>query len=333
MNRKFWLIIMSSILLVLSSVGWMLGCQPASNSGVGEEEDVPLAYVLPDHVRLARHRPPRAAWEPTPPDPELQIDHAGSAVHPGGYFWLIVGPVEPEDRVGTSLKTPPVFKPFSDGLRALVPVSYHEPPQTLTFNVRVFREGDEVFFFFFAVEVEPREFEVQHLQVTPQLESTRTQANFQSDRKYIEKARAETHADPQWEGPFLMPVEGRFTTEFGVIRFVNDVPVGRHSGLDIAAPTGTPVMAAEAGTVRLAQELIVSGKAVIIDHGLDLFTSYLHLDEILVDVGDTVERGELIGEVGSTGFSTGPHLHWTVSIGHTPINPWLVLDAPPFESD
>ncbi|MCR4442287.1 MAG: M23 family metallopeptidase [Peptococcaceae bacterium] len=126
-----------------------------------------------------------------------------------------------------------------------------------------------------------------------------------------------------------MPVEGKITTEFGLIRYINNVESGRHSGLDIAAGRGTPVKAANSGTINLARKLNVTGNTVIIDHGLKLYSTYCHMDKILVKEGEEVKKGQVIGQVGSTGFSTGPHLHWNISIGSTFVNPWLFLDKDP----
>jgi murein DD-endopeptidase MepM/ murein hydrolase activator NlpD len=110
---------------------------------------------------------------------------------------------------------------------------------------------------------------------------------------------------------------------------VNNAETSRHSGLDIAAPKGTAIQAANKGKVTLAKSLHVLGNTIIIDHGLNLFSAYAHLDQLLVTEGEIVEKGQLIGKIGSTGFSTGPHLHWTLSVGSTFVNPWLFLDNDP----
>jgi murein DD-endopeptidase MepM/ murein hydrolase activator NlpD len=127
-----------------------------------------------------------------------------------------------------------------------------------------------------------------------------------------------------------LPVGGRLTTEFGETRYVNDFPTSyRHLGLDIAAPEGTEVKASNRGKVVLARSLILTGNTVMIDHGEGLFSVYHHLLKLSVKAGAVVERGQKIGEVGSTGFSTGPHLHFMISYFTTNLEPGYVLFGQP----
>lgn len=122
-------------------------------------------------------------------------------------------------------------------------------------------------------------------------------------------------------GTLLVPVSGRLSSPFGM----RTHPVygwrSMHSGIDIAAPKGTPVVAAEAGEVRLSGRLKGLGLAVVVDHGGGLFTVYGHCSELFVNAGEEVFRGEKIAEVGSTGISTGPHLHFEVRVNGEPKDP------------
>jgi len=135
-----------------------------------------------------------------------------------------------------------------------------------------------------------------------------------------------------WEGLFAWPVdmgpEDFISTEFGEIRITNGDHSTRrsHLGVDIAASTGTPVLATGAGRVLLAEFLLNTGYTVVIDHGGGLKSIYYHMDSIDTVPGTVVERGELIGRVGTTGYSTGPHLHFEMRIGEQPINPSMLLD-------
>ena len=117
----------------------------------------------------------------------------------------------------------------------------------------------------------------------------------------------------QWEEPWLSPIEEDvpITSPFGEQRSFNGGPVGgHHGGTDFGAVTGTAVLAANNGTVVLARELAVRGKMVIVDHGSGVYTGYAHLSEIDVSEGGAVQKGQVVGLVGTTGLSTGPHLHW-----------------------
>lgn len=119
------------------------------------------------------------------------------------------------------------------------------------------------------------------------------------------------------EAAFVTPIEGILTSPFGKVRRYNTGVVRHHLGTDLAAPSGTPVKAAADGVVTLAEELHIYGNAVIINHTDGVSTSYNHLSRIDVKAGDTVKAGEIVGAVGSTGQSTGPHLHWGMVVnGH-----------------
>lgn len=144
-------------------------------------------------------------------------------------------------------------------------------------------------------------------------------------------ARPET--EPQWAGPFSRPIALEFVTSapFGQKRSYNGGPVsGFHAGQDFAAPEGAPVYAAAAGTVVLAEPLIVRGNAVIVDHGAGLYSGYWHLSGIEVLEGQTVQAGDLIGLVGTTGLSTGAHLHWELRLHGVAVNPlqWVTTRFP-----
>jgi len=131
-----------------------------------------------------------------------------------------------------------------------------------------------------------------------------------------------------WEGLFRVPLQGpvRVTSAFGTRRsYSGGPPTSYHGGIDYGAETGTPVLAAGRGRVALAEELTVRGKVVIIDHGLGVYSGYYHLSAIAVRAGQEVERGDLIGRVGSSGLSTGSHLHWEIRVGGVFVDPlqWM----------
>lgn len=129
---------------------------------------------------------------------------------------------------------------------------------------------------------------------------------------------------------FILPVNGKVTTEYGEQRYINDKKTSyAHAGIDIAAPTGTNVKASNSGNVTLSRDLALTGKTIIIDHGQGLFSFYQHLDELFVDADVFVDRGEVIGTVGSTGRSTGAHLHFAISFHNKYIEPgYLIYNEP-----
>lgn len=146
-----------------------------------------------------------------------------------------------------------------------------------------------------------------------------------------------SQASPEklWEGAFSLPVEPVFAecyaSRFGSRRSYNGSDYTYyHTGLDYCGQIGDPIYATAAGVVVFAGPLTVRGNATMIDHGVGVFSAYMHQSEILVKVGDRVEQGQLIGKVGNTGRVEGPHLHFEVLVGGVPVNPldWLIQEYP-----
>lgn len=135
---------------------------------------------------------------------------------------------------------------------------------------------------------------------------------------------------PEWlgDGPFVLPHPAPSWSNFGQRRLNNEVLQSVHTGLDIRAPFGDPIRAANAGRVAMASDLYLGGKTVIIDHGLGVFSSYGHLSELKVKRGEAVGKGRVVGLCGSTGRSTGPHLHWAVKIFDSRVDPEAMLRLP-----
>ncbi len=150
-------------------------------------------------------------------------------------------------------------------------------------------------------------------------------ARVKRERKLIDGIYARWTPTLYARLPFALPVKGPETSPFGVKRILNGKPRSPHSGIDIAAPAGTPVRAPAAGVVAAVGDFFFNGRTVIIDHGQGLVSVYVHLSKITVRKGEHVERGEPIAEVGATGRTTGADLHWTVTLNGTRINPELLL--------
>ena len=135
---------------------------------------------------------------------------------------------------------------------------------------------------------------------------------------------------PEWlgDGPFVAPHDAPSWSNFGQRRVNNNVLQSLHTGVDLRVPFGEPIKAANAGRVAMASDLYLGGKTVIIDHGLGVFSSYGHMSELLVKRGEAVKKGQTIGRCGTTGRSTGPHLHWSVKIFSARVDPDAMLRLP-----
>lgn len=130
-----------------------------------------------------------------------------------------------------------------------------------------------------------------------------------------------------WEGPFQIPVEGRPGSPFGLRRWINGERRSPHTGMDIKAPEGRPVWAANSGRVVLVGDFFFAGNAVFLDHGQGIYTMYFHLSKVNVVEGQTLKRGEVLGLVGMTGRATGPHLHWGVRLGGARVDPASLVES------
>ncbi len=124
---------------------------------------------------------------------------------------------------------------------------------------------------------------------------------------------------------FIPPVQGQLSSRFGLKRFFNNQAKNPHSGLDIAAPTGTDIVAPGPATVINTGNYYYNGNSVFLDHGQGLITGYFHMSDIAVKDGQTVKQGDLLGSVGETGRVTGPHLHWNVYLNSYKVDPTLFI--------
>jgi len=127
--------------------------------------------------------------------------------------------------------------------------------------------------------------------------------------------------------PITLPTEGIKTGVFGTKRFFNGEERNPHSGVDYAADKGTPILSPAPGTVILTEDMFFNGNTVVIDHGMGFVSVLCHMDSILVEVNEVVARGEQVGTVGSTGRSTGPHLHWTIALQGVKVDPEVFMSV------
>ncbi len=184
------------------------------------------------------------------------------------------------------------------------------------------------------VEVAQREYEIQRIEGVPQQYVTPPEETMERRRREaVQKAEAYTSrwSGQGFAGGFTMPLEGgRVTGVYGSQRYYNGEPRRPHYGIDLAAPDGAPITAPAGGVVTLAEpDMYWEGGLVFIDHGQGLTSAFLHLGEVSVSEGDVVEKGEVIGAVGSGGRSTGAHLDWRIKWRGRQIDPSLAVAVDP----
>lgn len=209
---------------------------------------------------------------------------------------------------------------------AFIPVHYSTPKGTYT--VKIYENQREVFSK--KIKVLDGNFEKSYVTVkSKKVVAKRSTKNMAATTNYTTEAKKNNIDKKLWKGKFIYPVKDKkyhkISSPFGATRYVNNKVVGYHSGIDFPVPVGTPLRAANTGKVVLARKLVTTGNTIIINHGLNVFSAYAHLDELNVKEGDIVKKGQFIGKSGNTGFTTGPHLHFTISIGTTFVDPYIFM--------
>ena len=251
---------------------------------------------------------------------------------------VLVVKVKGEDQAtevnGTFLKrTIPFFREFRpgepDGYIGLLGIDMQDEPGSYDLAVDV-KHGEQSKQLSFNVLVAKEKFTVEHLTLPKEKVDLNEKgaARWKAEQEQVKQALAENSRLKLWRSDFIEPVNGKRTGIFGSVRIMNGKPRNPHNGEDIGAPLGTAVAATNDGIVRITVDHIFSGKGVFVDHGLGFYSMYFHLSEILVNDGDLVKAGQIIGKVGATGRATGPHLHWGVKLNGARVNPYALLDLP-----
>lgn len=186
-----------------------------------------------------------------------------------------------------------------------------------------------------SLTVLPYDFKIQYLWINETLAAaTKNDESSAEYNKYFSPTRWQSNEQAYYTESFVLPATGHLSTEFGENRYTNGLPTSyHHSGLDIGNEIDSPIYATNRGKVVLSMYLIMTGNTIVIDHGQGLFSVYFHMNSTIAKEGDMVERGEQIGYMGTTGFSTGSHLHFTMSFFDTNIDPGYLLVGEPITKE
>jgi murein DD-endopeptidase MepM/ murein hydrolase activator NlpD len=215
---------------------------------------------------------------------------------------------------------------------AFVPVDLEKAPHDYPLTLAAENSTGERISCRLDVRVAAGKFATESLKVAPEfVEPNPEQAErAKKEQQELRDIYARVTPERLWRGPFRVPLVGVTSGKnFGRRRVLNGQPGSPHTGVDFPAATGTPVHAAQAGRVVLAQALFFPGNTVVIDHGLGVYTLYGHLSEISVSVGDDLPAGAVLGKVGATGRVTGPHLHWGLVVHHARVNGLQIVRLQP----
>ena len=217
-----------------------------------------------------------------------------------------------------------LFKQASGNWLGLMPIAANNPPgpAEITFSSPTQPQQQSV-----TMTVVDAHFAIQNVNLAPGIANLH---NTPEEMEILKGFRQNLTDIRYWQDRFIEPVPGCMVSPYGVKRYRNHKPTGDyHGGVDLRSAAGTPVRAAADGQVKFAQLITVLGNTVGLDHGQGVETIYMHMSKLAVEPGAQVKQGDIIGYVGTTGRSNGPHLHWTLYVNGVQVNPgqWVKLNA------
>lgn len=270
--------------------------------------------------------PPRGATPTTIPEPEVVLA-SDTVVQGGALLVSVTGNI----RGGTAHVFGGEY-PLTEGERSMytfIGVPTDAPTGEATIGLRVETANGSTGELSETVTVQATDWTVESLEFDQgTLDELLDPEVLAEESRILGQVYGTVTDEKLWEQSWLIPTDGPITARFGEQRSYNgSEPTGHHTGTDISAETGTRVVATNHGRVVMARELAVRGNMVVIDHGGGLLSGYAHLSEIGVATGDVIQAGDVIGQVGSTGLSTGAHLHWEMAIHGTRVDPWHFVDG------
>jgi murein DD-endopeptidase MepM/ murein hydrolase activator NlpD len=262
--------------------------------------------------------------------PAVAVEAAARSIQPGEVVRLTITTASPATRVTVQAFDTafPAFRVDNGTWLALLGVDLDVKPGRHTVSVTA-ADGTRTHATTRTLIVTNKAFPTRRLTVEPRYVEPPADV---TDRIVKEAARlnalwASRTPDRHWNGAFVAPVPDRANSAFGSRSVFNGQPRSPHGGADFASPSGRIVRAPAAGRVVLAEDLYYTGQTVVIDHGLGLLSLFAHLSAIDVEFNQLVTPGDVLGRVGATGRVTGPHLHWTVRLAGTRVDPLSLINV------
>ena len=267
-----------------------------------------------------------------PPAAAFKVTVKPAAVRQGDVALIVVtGAATAPEMDGSVADRPLFFFPYADGYAALIGVDLEAKPGRTHWHVGFVDGAGSPHKASGVITVKSRKFPVQRLTLPKSMVdlSPTDESRAEAEATRLRALYDTISAARLWQGRFTRPIASTAKPEgFGFRRIINGQPRSPHSGMDFAAPAGTPVVASNRGRVALVANYFFGGRLVMLDHGLGLYTLYMHLDRVDVMEGSLIGRGETLGAVGSTGRATGPHLHFQVQVKRARVDPAALMELP-----
>ncbi len=261
---------------------------------------------------------------------DVEISHRARGVFPGEAVLIRVVPTAPVSAVQGTVFGEAVrfYDAGTAGWEGLVGIDLLVEPGTYDLALRITPLGGSPVDRLYRLAVEDKAYPTRQLTVAPRYVEPPPEVSERIAREARQQRAIFATASPQrlWRGGWERPVPGQATSAFGSRSVFNGQPRNPHSGADFRAAEGTPIAAPNAGKVVLTGDTYFSGGSVILDHGWGLYSYFAHLSKILVEEGDLIELGQVVGRAGATGRVTGPHLHWTLRLSGARVDPLSVIE-------
>ena len=261
---------------------------------------------------------------------DVVVSHHARGVFPGEAVLLRVAAAGSVTEVrGTAFGDTVRFYRTAEGVwQGLIGIDLLVEPGDHDVALRLTPETGDALEHVYTLAVEHKAYRTRQLTVAPRYVEPPPEVTARIQRESRQQAAIFATATPErlWRGSWGRPVPGQATSAFGSRSVFNGQARNPHSGADFRAAQGTPVTAPNVGTVVLSGDTYFSGGSVVLDHGWGLYSYFAHLSEMLVQPGDRVEPGDVIGHAGATGRVTGPHLHWTVRLNGARVDPLSLIE-------
>lgn len=264
-------------------------------------------------------------------DPSLQRVYRSRSFQPGEVILLLLRTSSDLQAVhGTAFGDRLSFSQVAEGdWQALIGIDLNVPPGEHSVELRIAGATERESTFEDILIIRSKQFATRRLQVSEKYVNPPPEIlnRIRNEARQTSAILAAVEPRKLWDGPFTVPVSGKPTSSFGRRSILNGQPRSPHSGTDFRAASGTPIRAPNSGRIALISNRYFSGNTIILDHGQGLYSLFAHLSAVSVSPGEMVDRGDLLGQVGSTGRVTGPHLHWSVRLSENRVDPLALVQV------